>query len=378
MCPTCRKPIQSAEAGNLPTNFSLLVTSQVSIKSPSEDKKSDSSPDEFTCSSHPSKKVKFHCSGCQQSFCSNCVIKHTGEGHKIEDVTQAIDHKLDQLLLEVGSTDAGLVQLTGDFEEFGRGVGEMEALRGKVEALYDAGIDRLRKEREEMVAAINQGIEVNKRAVETAREEIRAKTASFSEVKELLRTARHSLTNPSEKQTNYQKAERLIGALWGKKPDERSFGLRRPECELKKYTFVRDNFPAKFIEIQPSLISFVTPLVEEKKEAPPVEGKKAEVIEEKKEAKRVEGGTQPPVQKGNVSLQREPVKGKKRGDICWWYVNDGNNWAPYTPYMNRTIETAFQNHEPTVDLGRYLVDFATLTQVNKKTNRSRKIGREIS
>ena len=325
VCPTCQTTIQDAAA--LPTNFSLLGSCRTSAEI--EDVSEASG-----CSLHPDKKVKFHCVNCSLDFCSRCVTLHSGDNHKIEDLNLSVDRNLDALLRKASDLESKLEESKNILEQLRVRGEEVEEVRKSLENAYDEALAQLQTERDASHAFISQLSEYNTTSLCTAQAKMSQLSSQLSQAQALLRPARHSTSSPSLKRASLIQADALLQDL--------TIEQCHVDCRIE----------VGRLEIKP-MISGVL-----------LKSEPVEIISQIKEEKRVEA-------KG------VRVRGKKYEPV-WWYMSDGSNWSPYAPGLSRQIELAYQSKETSVDLGRHAVDFTRLIEVNKKTGKQRKVGREIS
>lgn len=338
VCPTCQQGVPTSEATSLPTNFSLLESCC------RQGTEVVDSPEVTGCSLHPDKKVKFHCIDCSLDFCSRCVTLHSGDKHKIEDLSLAVDRRLDALLRKAGDLESRLEEGKSVLERFRRKGEELEATRISVEGAYNEALVALEAERISTLALLSEVSESNASALSAAQLRLTQFSSQLSQAQGLLRPARHSASNPALKRTSLIQADALLQGLEAEQCT--------PDCKIA----------VGRLDITPVVTG-----VQLKIEA-------AEQTEVAKEERKVQMQAEE-----KRSEMKMPAKAKgKKYDPVWWYMTDSNAWAPYTPVLSRQIEHAYQAQEASVDLGRHTVDFTRLVEVNQKTGKQRKVGREIS
>ena len=365
-CPNCRLEIQGKTVIDFPVNFSLIGTASLCT-----DVNPPAQPDQHfnTCDLHPAKKVKFHCSICAQDFCSKCVTRHAGDNHKIEDLALAVDRQLDQMLLETRKVEAKFQEMQTKLEDFERKNSEMRNLQGNVNKHYQDSIAFLQKQQEDAIALLEKNIQENNSALEIAKVEFSKRNSAFLEAQNLLRNARFSVSKLHEKRANLVKVTETFSEIWNREKGEMK-EFEGPKGVILVLKQVKS--PEKLMEIG----EIEAEVQVEQPESP----EKVEVVEEFKAAvpslpRRKEAGK---AVAAKASLPRDPGSSKVRAKgPGWYYMSDGLTWSPYIPAQTRAIEEAFQAKAPSIDLGKYLIDFATMTQMNKATKKTRKVGREI-
>ncbi|MBN3309023.1 DTX2 ligase, partial [Amia calva] len=77
-----------------------------------------------------------------------------------------------------------------------------------------------------------------------------------------------------------------------------------------------------------------------------------------------------------------PQSGALGSGVTWEWANDEGSWTPYETRTVVLLEHSYQARQPSVDLGQhgynYMVDLATLAQVNKATGFRRQVRRQVS
>uniref|UniRef100_A0A8B9Z5U3 E3 ubiquitin-protein ligase n=1 Tax=Buteo japonicus TaxID=224669 RepID=A0A8B9Z5U3_9AVES len=67
--------------------------------------------------------------------------------------------------------------------------------------------------------------------------------------------------------------------------------------------------------------------------------------------------------------------------IVWEWENDSGSWTPYDMDVGITIQRAYEKQHPWVDLSAigfcYIIDFATMGQINRQTQRKRRVRRRL-
>jgi len=295
-------------------------------------------PEVAGCSLHPDKKVKYHCINCSLDFCSRCVTLHSGDKHKIEDLSLAVDRRLDALLRKAGDLESRLEEGKTVLEQLRWRSEELEAARSSVEGAYEEALAALQTERTSNLTLLSQASESNASALSAAQLSLSQFSSQLSQAQELLRPARHSASSPSLKRASLVQADALLQGLEAEQC--------RPDCRIV----------VGRLDITP-VVTGIQIKIE------PVE---AEVTKEEKK-----------VEKSAEVKVLAKAKGKKYEPV-WWYMTDSNAWAPFTPVLSRQIEHAYQAQDTSVGLGRHTVDFTRLVEVNQKTGKQRKVGREIS
>lgn len=366
LCPSCRVEIREKTLEDFPVNFSL-IGSTAQCQAAHEERKEEQPT--AVCEAHPSKKVKFHCAVCDSDFCSKCVVRHTGDSHKIEDLTQAVDKKLDQLLLNTRAAEARLAAYGEELAQIETKNADMSSLKETLIRTYQDAIEAIRSEQTNTVALLDKAIQDNCTGLELAKAELTKRSQAFSEAQALVRTARHSVAKAHEKRASLLRAVEVFGQVWSAAEGKvKDFEPLRPTVLI----LARTNLPIKVAEVlpaealSPAQSPSHSPLVPSP--VPEPEEVKAPSLVRRKEAAKPASA--------KVSLPREVPKAKPKGP-SWYYMSDNFNWAPYVGAQSKQIEEAFQAKAPTVDLGKYLLEFATMTQINKATKRVRRVGREI-
>lgn len=367
LCPSCRVEIRGKSLEDFPVNFSLIGSTSM-CQAVQEERKEEGSA--AVCESHSSKKVKFHCAVCDSDFCSKCVVRHTGDNHKIEDLTQAVDKKLDQLLLDTRSAEARLAAYAEELAQIEGKNADMSSLKETLIRTYKTAIDMIRSEQEETISSLDKAIQDNSTGLELAKAELAKRSQAFSAAQALVRTARHSVAKAHEKRASLLQAVEVFGQVWSAAEGKvRDFEPLRPTVLLLAHT----NLPGKVAEVLPA--EALSPAVQSPSRSPQVpspvqepEEVKAPSIARRKEAAKPSSA--------KVSLPREAPKAKAKGPN-WYFMSDSLAWTPYAAAQSRQIEEAFQAKAPTVDMGKYMLEFVTMTQMNKATKKVRRVGREI-
>ncbi|XP_028914260.1 E3 ubiquitin-protein ligase DTX1 [Ornithorhynchus anatinus] len=91
---------------------------------------------------------------------------------------------------------------------------------------------------------------------------------------------------------------------------------------------------------------------------------------------RQDTGTMRPVRRNFFDPSSAPGKG-----IVWEWENDGGGWVPYDMDICITIQNAFEKQHPWLDLSTlgfcYLIYFGSMSQVNRQTQRKRRLRRRM-
>lgn len=87
-------------------------------------------------------------------------------------------------------------------------------------------------------------------------------------------------------------------------------------------------------------------------------------------------GTIRPVRRSYYDPSSAPGKG-----VVWEWENDSGSWTPYDMDVGITIQRAYEKQHPWVDLSAigfcYIIDFATMGQINRQTQRKRRVRRRL-
>uniref|UniRef100_A0A8C5TA68 E3 ubiquitin-protein ligase n=1 Tax=Malurus cyaneus samueli TaxID=2593467 RepID=A0A8C5TA68_9PASS len=91
---------------------------------------------------------------------------------------------------------------------------------------------------------------------------------------------------------------------------------------------------------------------------------------------RQDTGTIRPVRRSYYDPSSAPGKG-----VVWEWENDSGTWTPYDMDVGITIQRAYEKQHPWVDLSAigfcYVIDFATMGQINRQTQRKRRVRRRL-
>ena len=367
LCPSCRVEIRGKTVEDFPVNFSLIGRTAECQAAKEEQKKEVPMA---VCDMHPSKKVKFHCAVCEADFCSKCVVRHTGDNHKIEDLVQAVDRKLDHLLLITRTAESKLAVIGEELNDIDGKNAEMSQLKERLMHTYEEVIETIRSEQGETIALLDKAIVDNSSCLEVAKAELSKRNKAFSEAQNLLRSARHSVAKAHEKRASFLKAAEVFSQVCNAETGDIA-GFEHPKPTIMVLS--RVNLIGKIVEIGPAEAQ--SPVVQSPSSSSP---KVPSPIPEPEEAKasslpRSRASARPAAK---ASLPREAPKARVKGP-CWYFMTDGLSWSPYAAAQSKLIEETFQAKLPTVELGKYTIDFATMTQMNKVTKKTRKVGREI-
>ncbi|XP_071618295.1 E3 ubiquitin-protein ligase DTX4 isoform X3 [Heliangelus exortis] len=83
-----------------------------------------------------------------------------------------------------------------------------------------------------------------------------------------------------------------------------------------------------------------------------------------------------PVRRSYYDPSSAPGKG-----VVWEWENDSGSWTPYDMDVGITIQRAYEKQHPWVDLSAigfcYIIDFATMGQINRQTQRKRRVRRRL-
>ncbi|XP_043337412.1 E3 ubiquitin-protein ligase DTX4 isoform X2 [Cervus elaphus] len=87
-------------------------------------------------------------------------------------------------------------------------------------------------------------------------------------------------------------------------------------------------------------------------------------------------GTLRPVRRNYYDPASAPGKG-----VVWEWENDHGSWTPYDMDVGITIQHAFEKQRPWIDLSPigfgYVIDFGTMGQINRQTQRQRRVRRRL-
>ncbi|EMP27675.1 Protein deltex-4 [Chelonia mydas] len=88
------------------------------------------------------------------------------------------------------------------------------------------------------------------------------------------------------------------------------------------------------------------------------------------------GGTIRPVRRSYYDPSSAPGKG-----VVWEWENDSGSWTAYDMEVGITIQHAYEKQHPWIDLTSigfcYVIDFSTMGQINRQTQRKRRIRRRL-
>ncbi|XP_065800638.1 E3 ubiquitin-protein ligase DTX4 [Muntiacus reevesi] len=91
---------------------------------------------------------------------------------------------------------------------------------------------------------------------------------------------------------------------------------------------------------------------------------------------RQDTGTLRPVRRNYYDPASAPGKG-----VVWEWENDHGSWTPYDMDVGITIQHAFEKQRPWIDLSPigfgYVIDFGTMGQINRQTQRQRRVRRRL-
>ncbi|XP_037694252.1 E3 ubiquitin-protein ligase DTX4 isoform X1 [Choloepus didactylus] len=91
---------------------------------------------------------------------------------------------------------------------------------------------------------------------------------------------------------------------------------------------------------------------------------------------RQDTGTLRPVRRNYYDPSSAPGKG-----VVWEWENDNGSWTPYDMEVGITIQHAYEKQHPWIDLTSigfsYIIDFSTMGQINRQTQRQRRIRRRL-
>uniref|UniRef100_A0A8C2YKM2 E3 ubiquitin-protein ligase n=2 Tax=Chinchilla lanigera TaxID=34839 RepID=A0A8C2YKM2_CHILA len=83
-----------------------------------------------------------------------------------------------------------------------------------------------------------------------------------------------------------------------------------------------------------------------------------------------------PVRRNYYDPSSAPGKG-----VVWEWENDNGSWTPYDMEVGITIQHAYEKQHPWVDLTpigfSYVIDFSTMGQINRQTQRQRRVRRRL-
>lgn len=87
-------------------------------------------------------------------------------------------------------------------------------------------------------------------------------------------------------------------------------------------------------------------------------------------------GTIRPVRRSYYDPSSAPGKG-----VVWEWENDNGTWTPYDMEVGITIQHAYEKQHPWIDLTPigfcYIIDFSTMGQINRQTQRKRRVRRRL-
>ncbi|XP_014427903.2 E3 ubiquitin-protein ligase DTX4 isoform X1 [Pelodiscus sinensis] len=91
---------------------------------------------------------------------------------------------------------------------------------------------------------------------------------------------------------------------------------------------------------------------------------------------RQDTGTIRPVRRSYYDPSSAPGQG-----VVWEWENDSGSWTPYDMEVGITIQHAYEKQHPWIDLTSigfcYVIDFSTMGQINRQTQRKRRIRRRL-
>ncbi|XP_033013776.1 E3 ubiquitin-protein ligase DTX4 [Lacerta agilis] len=91
---------------------------------------------------------------------------------------------------------------------------------------------------------------------------------------------------------------------------------------------------------------------------------------------RQDTGTIRPVRRSYYDPSSAPGKG-----VVWEWENDNGTWTPYDMEVGITIQHAYEKQHPWIDLTAigfcYIIDFSTMGQINRQTQRKRRVRRRL-
>ncbi|XP_032138000.1 E3 ubiquitin-protein ligase DTX4 isoform X2 [Sapajus apella] len=91
---------------------------------------------------------------------------------------------------------------------------------------------------------------------------------------------------------------------------------------------------------------------------------------------RQDTGTLRPVRRNYYDPSSAPGKG-----VVWEWENDNGSWTPYDMEVGITIQHAYEKQHPWIDLTSigfsYVIDFNTMGQINRQTQRQRRVRRRL-
>ncbi|XP_034276183.1 E3 ubiquitin-protein ligase DTX4 [Pantherophis guttatus] len=91
---------------------------------------------------------------------------------------------------------------------------------------------------------------------------------------------------------------------------------------------------------------------------------------------RQDTGTIRPVRRSYYDPSSAPGKG-----VVWEWENDNGTWTPYDMEVGITIQHAYEKQHPWIDLTSigfcYIIDFSTMGQINRQTQRKRRVRRRL-
>ncbi|XP_047372991.1 E3 ubiquitin-protein ligase DTX4 isoform X2 [Sciurus carolinensis] len=91
---------------------------------------------------------------------------------------------------------------------------------------------------------------------------------------------------------------------------------------------------------------------------------------------RQDTGTLRPVRRNYYDPSSAPGKG-----VVWEWENDNGSWTPYDMEVGITIQQAYEKQHPWIDLTSigfsYVIDFSTMGQINRQTQRQRRVRRRL-
>nr|XP_060627514.1 E3 ubiquitin-protein ligase DTX4 [Anolis sagrei ordinatus] len=91
---------------------------------------------------------------------------------------------------------------------------------------------------------------------------------------------------------------------------------------------------------------------------------------------RQDTGTIRPVRRSYYDPSSAPGKG-----VVWEWENDNGTWTPYDMEVGITIQHAYEKQHPWIDLTSigfcYIIDFGNMGQINRQTQRKRRVRRRL-
>jgi hypothetical protein len=356
-CPVCNAKIPIESLEQLPINYSVL-----SVPAGAEGQPIPKDTSVLMCPKHP-KKAKFICHCCDCPVCSACFIQH--KAHEIQEIELYLSKSLDSMYRRATEMEEGLNTQRSNLVSITSEVSKNHASAvAELEAVYREALEEIGREFLVNIETLRICNEENRENTEQA---LRANQTQLSAISDVSRTAlilRHSYT------TQAQLFEKL-----------RQFDsvLNSAEAEKGKLEYCLSTLekPEKVLSYLGKLHWDQLDYGEEKDSG---SLKSSESIYE--EFKRSASAVYPQnVLKGSLdksallrlSEARHPTQAK------WSYVGRHTNKAKlFRNSDNKTIEEAYQQGLPGVELRKHRVDFKAMVKTNKRSKKTKRVVRQVN